>query len=151
MTGARDESMKTCNAVPSSLVIQKVSELKLGKQNKLSLTQIRSPHCGPQGLTWSGPITSHLTTFHAPPSHSCSSHTGLPACLAHFYLRAFALCTFFLEHSSARSALSNIWERPEIWVFEMWFGAIWLAQLKEQVTLDLGVLSSSPMLGVEKT
>lgn len=51
MTGARDESMKTCNAVPSSLVIQKVSELKLGKQNKLSLTQIRSPHCGPQGLT----------------------------------------------------------------------------------------------------
>ena len=54
ITGAGDEPMRTCNAVPSLFVqVQKVSELKLGKQTPVvrSLTHIRSPLCDPQGLT----------------------------------------------------------------------------------------------------
>ena len=32
-----------------------------------------------------------------------------------------------------------------------WLGGAWLAQSVEYATLDLGVLSSSPTLGVEST
>ena len=57
-------------------------------------------------------------------------------------------------YSSVRSTatrLSNMYKGSGVRHFKRSRWGAWLAQLVEHVTLDLGVVSSSPMLGGEMT